>query len=152
MSDTILNVDHLVVDYDHVHAIRDISLHVDRNEIVCLIGSNGAGKTSTLGAISNIVRKRSGTVTFESKNITDMHPANIVQLGISHVPEGRHVFPKMTVQENLILGTMAQAVYSGPDGGDVLPVPKAEGKGTSGSRNPFGRRTADAGNCKRAYV
>ena len=108
MSDTILNVDHLVVDYDHVHAIRDISLHVDRNEIVCLIGSNGAGKTSTLGAISNIVRKRSGTVTFESKNITDMHPANIVQLGISHVPEGRHVFPKMTVEENLILGTMAK--------------------------------------------
>lgn len=108
MSDTMLNIEHLVVDYDHVHAIRDISLHVNRNEIVCLIGSNGAGKTSTLGAISNIVRKKSGSISFEGKDITNIHPANIVQLGISHVPEGRHVFPKMTVGENLILGTMAK--------------------------------------------
>ncbi|MEG1407640.1 MAG: ABC transporter ATP-binding protein [Ruthenibacterium sp.] len=102
-----LSVENLVVDYDHVHAIRDISLHIDQNEIVCLIGSNGAGKTSTLGAISNITKKASGMVTFEGKDITSIHPAEIVRLGISHVPEGRHVFPKMTVGENLILGTMA---------------------------------------------
>lgn len=107
MSDTMLKIDHLVVDYDHVHAIRDISMEVARNEIVCLIGANGAGKTSTLSAISNIIKKKSGTVTFEGKDITDLHPAEIVRLGISHVPEGRHVFPKMTVGENLILGTMA---------------------------------------------
>ena len=107
MADTMLKIENLVVDYDHVHAIRDISLHIDRNEIVCLIGSNGAGKTPTLGAISNIVKKTSGNILFEGKNITEMPAAEIVRLGISHVPEGRHVFPKMTVGENLILGTMA---------------------------------------------
>ena len=107
MANTMLSIENLVVDYDHVHAIRDISMHVDRNEIVCLIGSNGAGKTSTLGAISNIVKKKSGTIRFEGQDITNLHPADIVRLGISHVPEGRHVFPKMTVGENLILGTMA---------------------------------------------
>lgn len=108
MAETMLTIEHLVVDYGHVHAIRDISLHVERNEIVCLIGSNGAGKTSTLGAISNIVKKESGTIAFGNQDITRMHPAQIVQLGISHVPEGRHVFPRMTVRENLILGTMAK--------------------------------------------
>ncbi|MGL5435624.1 MAG: ABC transporter ATP-binding protein [Lachnospiraceae bacterium] len=108
MAKTMLQIEHLVVDYDHVHAIRDISLHVDKNEIVCLIGSNGAGKTTTLGAISNIVKKNSGQILFEDKDITEIHPASIVKYGISHVPEGRHVFPKMTVGENLILGTMAK--------------------------------------------
>lgn len=108
MADTMLTIEHLVVDYGHVHAIRDVSLHVDKNEIVCLIGSNGAGKTSTLGAISNIVKKESGRILFGNQDITHMHPAQIVQMGISHVPEGRHVFPRMTVKENLILGTMAK--------------------------------------------
>ena len=108
MADTMLTIEHLVVDYGHVHAIRDVSLHVDKNEIVCLIGSNGAGKTSTLGAISNIVKKESGRILFGNQEITHMHPAQIVQMGISHVPEERHVFPRMTVKENLILGTMAK--------------------------------------------
>ncbi len=107
MSDIMLKIDNLVVDYDQVHAIRNISMEVAKNEIVCLIGSNGAGKTSTLSAISNIIGKTSGTITFKGKDITNTHPADIVRLGISHVPEGRHVFPKMTVGENLILGTMA---------------------------------------------
>ncbi len=103
----ILNIENLVVDYGHVHAIRDISMHVDENEIVCLIGSNGAGKTSTLHAISNITEKQSGIITFKGTDVTNMPAAEIVKVGISHVPEGRHVFPKMTVLENLILGTMA---------------------------------------------
>lgn len=107
MKETMLKVENLVVDYDHVHAIRDISMEVRKNEIVCLIGSNGAGKTTTLGAISNIVGKVSGKILFQGDDITSMHPAEIVRKGISHVPEGRHVFPKMTVSENLILGTMA---------------------------------------------
>ncbi len=102
-----LNIENLVVDYGHVHAIRDISLHVNKSEIVCLIGSNGAGKTSTLSAISNITEKKSGIITFNDQDITTMPAAEIVKKGISHVPEGRHVFPKMTVVENLILGTLA---------------------------------------------
>ena len=107
MKEVMLKVENLVVDYDHVHAIRDISMEVRQNEIVCLIGSNGAGKTTTLGAISNIVGKTSGRIFFQEKDITSIHPAQIVRQGISHVPEGRHIFPKMTVSENLILGTMA---------------------------------------------
>lgn len=107
MKEEMLTIENLVVDYDHVHAIRNISMCVNQNEIVCLIGSNGAGKTTTLGAISNIVEKTSGKICFGGTDITRVHPAEIVKLGISHVPEGRHVFPKMTVNENLILGTMA---------------------------------------------
>lgn len=107
MKEEMLNIENLVVDYDHVHAVRDISMQVKKNEIVCLIGSNGAGKTTTLGAVSNIVGKAGGKITFKGKDITHVHPAEIVRMGISHVPEGRHVFPKMTVSENLILGTMA---------------------------------------------
>ncbi len=110
-----LNIENLVVDYGHVHAIRDISLHVDKSEIVCLIGSNGAGKTSTLSAISNITEKKSGVITFKGENITSMPAAEIVKKGISHVPEGRHVFPKMTVVENLILGTLALKKISKAD-------------------------------------
>lgn len=102
-----LKIDNLVVDYDHIHALRDISMEVKQNEIVCLIGSNGAGKTSTLSAISNVIGKTEGTVTFMGKDITELSAPEIVRMGISHVPEGRHVFPKMTVAENLILGTMA---------------------------------------------
>ena len=108
MSDIMLSIENLVIDYGHVHAIQDISMQVCRNEIVCLIGSNGAGKTSTLGAISNIIPKTAGRIVFEGRDITSLHAAEIVRLGISHVPEGRHVFPKMTVGENLILGTMAR--------------------------------------------
>ncbi len=111
----ILNIENLVVDYGHVHAIRDISMHVDENEIVCLIGSNGAGKTSTLHAISNITEKQSGIITFKGTDVTTMPAAEIVKVGISHVPEGRHVFPKMTVLENLILGTMALKKISKAD-------------------------------------
>lgn len=102
-----LKIENLVVDYDHIHALRDISMEVYQNEIVCLIGSNGAGKTSTLSAISNIISKTDGSISFNGRDISHMSAPEIVRLGISHVPEGRHVFPKMTVEENLILGTMA---------------------------------------------
>lgn len=102
-----LKIENLVVDYDHIHALRDISMEVYQNEIVCLIGSNGAGKTSTLSAISNIISKTDGSISFHGTDISHMSAPEIVRLGISHVPEGRHVFPKMTVEENLILGTMA---------------------------------------------
>ncbi len=102
-----LKIEHLIVDYDHIHTLRDISMEVYENEIVCLIGSNGAGKTSTLSAVSNIVSKTDGSIFFHGTDISHMSAPEIVRLGISHVPEGRHVFPKMTVEENLILGTMA---------------------------------------------
>lgn len=101
-----LKVENLSVSYGFITALTDISLEVNEREIVTLIGGNGAGKTTTLMAISGLVRKTSGTVTFKGKNITKMTPHKIVREGICHVPEGRKIFPALTVYENLIAGTI----------------------------------------------
>ncbi len=98
------SINELNVFYGVIHALKDISLYVDEGEIVTLIGSNGAGKTSTLRAISSLVKIKSGEIIFKDKNITGRKAAEIVKLGISHVPEGRRIFPDMTVYENLSMG------------------------------------------------
>lgn len=90
--------------YGVIHALKNVSLHIDKGEIVTLIGSNGAGKTSTLRAISGIERIKDGTIEFDGVNISKKNPSEIVSMGISHVPEGRRVFPKMSVMENLEMG------------------------------------------------
>ena len=100
-----IKVNQLSVNYGYVSALKSISFEVERNQIVTLIGSNGAGKTSTLMAISGLVSAASGTITFEGQDITHTKPAQIVRAGISHLPEGRHVFTDMTVEENLHVGT-----------------------------------------------
>ncbi|MEW6230466.1 MAG: ATP-binding cassette domain-containing protein, partial [Bacillota bacterium] len=92
------------VNYGSVRALKSISLEVREGEIVTLIGANGAGKTTTLKAISGLARPASGRIVFDSVDITRMRPASIVNLGISQVPEGRRVFPRMTVLENLEMG------------------------------------------------
>ena len=112
MSNPLLKVDHLSVYYGYVNALKDVSIEVLAGEIITLIGANGAGKTTTLMAISGLAEKASGTVHFMQKNITRMAPDKIVRLGISHVPEGRKIFPRLTVYENLIAGTFGQAVYN----------------------------------------
>ena len=94
----------LNVYYNAIHALKDVSLEVDEGEIVTLIGSNGAGKTSTLRTISGLVPAKSGSITFDGKEILGVKAMNIVKLGISHVPEGRRIFPDMTVLENLQMG------------------------------------------------
>ena len=104
-----LKVDNLWIRYGNVEAVRGLSLKVSRNEIVALIGANGAGKSSTLMGISGMVPKAEGKVFFMDKDITDMSPKNIVKMGISHVPEGRHVFPEMTVEENIYIGSFGAA-------------------------------------------
>ena len=96
--------------YGPIKALHGIDLKVHAGEIVCLIGSNGAGKTTTLMTISGVLRPQAGTVTFEGSPITDLQPHRIVELGISHVPEGRRIFPRMSVFENLEMGA-----YSGND-------------------------------------
>lgn len=101
-----LRVQDLIVRYGHITALKGISFEVKDNEIVCLIGSNGAGKSSTLNAISGIVSKASGKIYFKDQDITKANADEIVKMGISQVPEGRHVFPKVSVEENLILGTV----------------------------------------------
>jgi branched-chain amino acid transport system ATP-binding protein len=90
--------------YGHIHALRGISLHVDQGEIVTLIGANGAGKSTTLRSISGLVPARSGSVLLDGQDITHLPPHQIVAAGVGHVPEGRGIFPRLTVQENLEMG------------------------------------------------
>lgn len=94
--------------YGEVKALRGISLFVDSGEIVALIGSNGAGKTTTLMTISGIVRAKKGQVLFEGEDITNQRPHLIAKRGISHCPEGRRIFPKLTVYDNLELGAFCR--------------------------------------------
>lgn len=90
--------------YDNIHALKDLSLEVKEGEIVSLIGSNGAGKTTTLLAVTGLIAQKNGIIEFEGKNILNIASHNIVKIGISLSPEGREVFPALTVEENLQLG------------------------------------------------
>lgn len=99
-----LSVKNLNVYYGMIHAIKDISLEVKRGEIVSLVGANGAGKTSTLQAISGMLKPKSGQVYYLDHNLLTAPPHKIVQYGLAHVPEGRRVFAEMTVLENLEMG------------------------------------------------
>lgn len=90
--------------YSHIHALKGISLTVEEGEVVTLIGANGAGKTTTLRTISGLVRARQGKITLKDRDITHMEPHDIVNAGVGHVPEGRGIFPRLTVQENLEMG------------------------------------------------
>src|SRR5688500_2007212 len=90
--------------YGHIHALKGVSLYVDEGEIVTLIGANGAGKSTTLRTISGLLHPKEGTVRLGDKDITHMEPHKIVGAGVGHVPEGRGIFPKLTVRENLDMG------------------------------------------------
>jgi branched-chain amino acid transport system ATP-binding protein len=89
--------------------IKGIDLEVDQGEIVALMGSNGVGKTTTLRTVSGLLRVRDGTITFDGSSITRLSPAAIVKRGIAHVPEGRQIFPALTVRENLEMGGYVRA-------------------------------------------
>ena len=99
-----LEVKDLYVNYGAVEAIKGISFTVEPGEIVTLIGANGAGKTTTLQTISGLVKARSGSITYNGKDLLKTEPSKIITLGIAHVPEGRHVFPEMSVEDNLVMG------------------------------------------------
>src|SRR3954454_22592394 len=100
----LLEVEGLCVNYGHIEAIRDISLVVEEGSVVTLIGANGAGKSTTLKTLSGLRKVRAGKVTFEGADITNVAPFERVKLGISQAPEGRRIFPGMTVRENLDMG------------------------------------------------
>lgn len=99
-----LRLSSVVASYGKIDALKGISMEVAKGEIVAIIGANGAGKSTTLMAISGAIRAKSGSILFEGNDITALPPHEIVRLGISQVPEGRRIFPLLTVRENLELG------------------------------------------------
>ncbi|HEX3031310.1 MAG TPA: ABC transporter ATP-binding protein [Bacillota bacterium] len=99
-----LKIENLSVNYGAINALKDVHFHVDQGEIVALIGANGAGKTTLLNSISGIVTPKAGKIFFKGQDITKVPPHMVVNLGLSQVPEGRQVFPDMSVYENLELG------------------------------------------------
>jgi branched-chain amino acid transport system ATP-binding protein len=105
MSEPLLVMDDVQAAYGDFQALFNITLHVNEGEIVTLVGANGAGKTTTLRVISGLLHPKKGTVRFNRQDISRTPPHQIVELGISHVPEGRQLFPHMTVEENLALGS-----------------------------------------------
>lgn len=108
------NVD---VYYGKIHAIKRVSLHVNKSEIVALIGGNGAGKTTLLSTLSGLIRPGAGEMTYEGNDISKMKPDKIVEMGVSHVPEGRLVFKPLTVEDNLLLGSFSR--YSSKNSRDI---------------------------------
>lgn len=110
---TLLRIDAIEVGYGDLTAVREVSLEVREGEAVALIGANGAGKTTTLRAVSGLLPLRRGRIEFEGRRLDGLSPAQIVARGIAHVPEGRQLFPSMTVLENLELGARTPAARSG---------------------------------------
>ena len=114
-----LEIKDLNVSYGAVHAIHGVSLKVNDGEIVSLIGANGAGKTTILRTISGLEKADSGTITFDGTDLRKTEPSRIISLKLAHVPEGRHIFPEMTVEENLEMGAYADPSGMGENMKDV---------------------------------
>jgi branched-chain amino acid transport system ATP-binding protein len=106
----LLEINDLMVLYGEIEALRGISLKVEEGQVVTLLGSNGAGKSTTLRAISGLAKPAAGEILFDGTSIVGLGPEAIVRLGISHVPEGRRVFPGLTVKENIMLGASNRRV------------------------------------------
>jgi branched-chain amino acid transport system ATP-binding protein len=109
MNEAVLRIDGLQTYYGKIHALRGISLSVQKGQIVTLLGANGAGKSTTLKTISGLVRSAAGKITFLGKDITTAPPHDIVRMGLIHAPEGRRIFKGLSVQENLDLGGFTNA-------------------------------------------
>src|SRR3972149_6328446 len=103
-NSNLLEIDSLNVYYGVIHALKGISFHIKKGEIVTLIGANGAGKSTTINTISGLLKPKSGAITFGEKRIDRLLPHKIVELGISQAPEGRKIFPNLSTLENLELG------------------------------------------------
>jgi branched-chain amino acid transport system ATP-binding protein len=100
----LISLDGLTVRYGEIEAVHGVSLSVEAGEVVTLLGGNGAGKSTTLRAISGLLKPAAGEITFDGRSITALGPEAIVKLGIAHVPEGRRIFPGLSARENIMLG------------------------------------------------
>ncbi|MFJ6214028.1 ABC transporter ATP-binding protein [Streptomyces sp. NPDC092296] len=109
----LLEVEDLRVAYGKIEAVKGISFTVEAGEVVTLIGTNGAGKTTTLRTLSGLLRPVGGRVRFDGRSLHDMPAHRIVSLGLAHSPEGRHIFPRMTIEENLLLGAFLRRDAAG---------------------------------------
>jgi branched-chain amino acid transport system ATP-binding protein len=106
----LLQINDLIVLYGEIEALRGVSLSVDEGQVVTLLGANGAGKSTTLRAISGLAKPAAGEILFDGRSIAGLGPEAIVRLGISHVPEGRRIFPGLSVKENIMLGASNRRV------------------------------------------
>src|SRR3984957_9334083 len=133
---SLLYVDDIEVRYGAIRALKGLSFHVNEGEIVALLGANGAGKTTTQKTVSGMLRPAAGSITYDGKRIDGIPAHELIGLGICHVPEGRHVFPRMTVAENLEMGAFR---FKTTDQGDLdrvlelFPLVKARLKQTAGT-------------------
>jgi branched-chain amino acid transport system ATP-binding protein len=107
-GEVMLDVQDIHVFYGNIEAIKGVSLQIRNGEIVTLIGANGAGKSTTLNAISGLQRPRSGKIFYEGRDLASVPPYDVVTLGLSQAPEGRRIFPRMTVKENLEMGAFSR--------------------------------------------
>ncbi|MEU5806910.1 MULTISPECIES: ABC transporter ATP-binding protein [unclassified Streptomyces] len=109
----LLEVNDLKVAYGKIEAVKGISFTVEQGQIVCLVGTNGAGKTTTLRTLSGLIKPRSGSITFDGQPLGTVPAHKIVSLGLAHSPEGRHIFPRLTIAENLQLGAFLRSDKDG---------------------------------------
>ena len=143
----ILSLKNVCSYYDKVQVLYDINVDVYPGEIVSVIGANGAGKSTMMKTIMGLVHMGRGEVTFDGKKLNRMHAHKICKAGIAYVPEGREVFPNMTVLENLPL--LHGCADEREARGDVHHVPATEGAPKAEGRFHVRRRAADAGHCAR---
>ena len=133
----ILQVTDLRVSYGKIEAVKGVSFEVEEGQVVCLIGTNGAGKTTTLRTISGLIRPSSGHITFEGQRIDRVDAHKIVTRGLAHCPEGRRIFPRLSVEENLLLGAFARRdgeVREDLDMAyDLFPILKERAKQSAGT-------------------
>lgn len=150
-----LKIENLKVAYGGIEALKGISFEVPEGNIVTLIGANGAGKSTTLRSIMSLVKSKAGKITCNGEDITGLPTTEIVARGITLVPEGRRVFPNLSVLENLKIGAFLREDKDGIQE-DLQKVyklfPRAAGTFLADGRNPFRRGTADAGGRTRADV